>query len=189
MFCVGRTDTSVDEEVAKALREADACTCAVTGEKILRRAGRHAAGTVVLRKLLHEELPTASAVLLLVTRDSDPVSWFDPIHIPAEEVGLLIALIQELNSIRPAGSTASQRVAVMHGIVDAESNEGAHTDYGEDDPGSLGVTDVSNVCAGSSGCCETKDAKQKNGQYGFGQEGHVSSFPGERMGARKESRY
>src|ERR1700727_557771 len=72
---------------------------------------------------------------------------------------------------------------MKHGIVDGNSNECAHTDYGEDDPGSLGVTDVSNVCAGSSGCCETKDAKQKNGQYGFGQEGHVSSFPGERMGA------
>jgi hypothetical protein len=164
MFCVGRTDTSVDEEVAKALREAGACTCAVTGEKTLRRVGRHAAGTVVLRKLLHEELPTASAVLLLVTRDSNTVSRFDPIHIPAEEVGLLIALVQELNSIRPAGSTASQRVAVMHGIVDAESNEGAHTDYGEDDARSLGVTDVSNVCPGSPGCREAKSAKQQNRQ-------------------------
>jgi hypothetical protein len=167
MFCVGRTDTSVDEEVAKTLREADVCTCAVTGEKTLRRVGRNAAGTIVLRKLLHEELPTASAVLLLVTRDSDPVSRFDPIHIPAEEVGLLIALIQELNAIRPAGSTASQRVAMMNRVVDANSDEGAHADYGEDDPGSLGVTDVSDVCPGSSGCCETKSTKQKDGQYGL----------------------
>ena len=164
MFCVSRTDTSVDEEVAKALREAGACTCAVTGEKTLRRAGRHAAGTIVLRKLLHEELPTTSAVLLLVTRDSDPVSRFDPIHIPAEEVGLLIALIQELNSIRPAGSTASQRVAVMHGIVDAESDEGAHTDNGEDDPSGFGVTGTCNACPGSPGCREAKSAKQQNGQ-------------------------
>jgi hypothetical protein len=76
---------------------------------------------------------------------------------------------------------------MMHGIVDANSNECAYADYGEDDPGSLGVTDVSNVCAGSSGCCETKSAKQKNRQYGFGYEGHVSSFPEERMGARRES--
>jgi hypothetical protein len=79
-------------------------------------------------------------------------SRFDPIYIPAEEVSLLIALIQELNAIRPAGSTASQRVAVMHGIVDAESNEGAHTDDGDDDAGSLGVTDVFNVCPASPGC-------------------------------------
>jgi hypothetical protein len=137
-------------------------------EKTLRRAGRRAAGTVVLRKLLHEELPTASAVLLLVTRDSNTVSRFDPIYVPAEEVCLLIALIQELQAVRPAGSTASQRVAVMHGIVDAESNEGTHTDYGEDDAGSLGVTDVSNVCLGSPGCREAKSAKQQNGQCGFG---------------------
>jgi hypothetical protein len=164
MFCVGRTDTSVDEEVAKALREAGVCTCAVTGEKTLRRAGRHAAGTVVLRKLLHEELPTAPAVLLLVPGDSNTVSRFDAIYIPAEEVSLLIALIQELNAIGVTGSTASQRVAVMHGIVNAESNEGAHTDYGDDDAGSLGVTDVCNVCPGSPGCREAKSAKQQNGQ-------------------------
>jgi hypothetical protein len=134
------------------------------GEKTLRRAGRHAAGTVVLRKLLHEELPTASAVLLFVTGDSNTVSRFDAIYIPAEEVSLLIALIQELHAIGVTGSTASQRVAVTHGIVNAESNEGAHTDYGDDDAGSLGVTDVCNVCPGGPGCCEAKSAKQQNGQ-------------------------
>jgi hypothetical protein len=164
MFCVDRTDTSVDEEVAKALREAGVCTCAVTGEKTLRRAGRHAAGTVVLRKLLHEELPTASAVLLLVPGDSNTVSRFDAIYIPAEEVSLLIALIHELHAIGVTGSTASQRVAVMHGIVNAESDEGAHTDYGEDDAGGFGVTGTYNACLGSPGCREAKSAKQQNGQ-------------------------
>ena len=56
---------------------------------------------------------------------------------------------------------------MMHGVVDANANEGAYADYGEDDPGSLGVTDDSNVCAGGPGCCEAKSAKQKNGQYGL----------------------
>jgi hypothetical protein len=50
-------------------------------------------------------------------------------------------------------------VAVMHGIVDAESNEGAHTDYGGDDAGGFGVTGICNACPGSPGCREAKSAK------------------------------